>query len=457
MAARVSRVGFFAYAVIAAADLAANAWQRQVIDEASASKDWSRAESLLHVLTYANVAMSVAMVMALVAVGRAPRAARIGGLAIAAAILEGVTLLLTIGERVLLSSWVGSSGRVDTFVTATSGVATILYLAATAVLFVACLRVARAARGAGMGILFHVAVAGLTLTGARAVVHVVALVLGEHAWKSAAFSAISTGAYYAGSAVLVGAAIAAGIAVGRIPDEEAALTPPPADALPRVWGGVAAGIGLYLGAAGARVLCALLEYAVLAGASGASGHGGLRQVRDGVIMVAALSAIATLAMFAGVWRIARAPAESNGGGPALAALGFMGMGFVFDLVSTAITADALDGSVSAAFFAMDALPVVAFFSGVLGVGAAISLLRAFGNIAGAIGHVQLVSRARATTFLAGSTGALVCLALLGLTRVPAELLLVVAVVALPLAVVTLVQFLRVAVPLGQSIRARAAV
>ncbi|HEY1695220.1 MAG TPA: hypothetical protein VGG39_23795 [Polyangiaceae bacterium] len=456
MAARVSRVGFFAYALIAAAGVAANAWQRHVIDEAVASKDWSRADSLLHVLTYADVAMSLATVVALVAIGRAPRRARAGGLAIAAAILEGVTLLLSIGERVLLSSWVGSGRLVDDFVTAASGVATIVYLAATAVLFVACLRIARAARGAGMQALSHVAVAGLTLAGARVVVHVVAVVLREHAWKSEVFSAVSMGAYYAGSAVLVGTAIAAGIAVGRIPDEEAALAPPPTDALPRAWGGIAGGIGLYLGAAGARVFCALLGYGVLAGASGASGYGGLRQVRDGVIVVAALSAVATLAMFAGVWRIARAPTESNGGGPALAALGFMGMGFVFDLVSTGITADALGGSVSAAFFAMDALPVVAFFSGVLGVGAAVSLLRAFGNIARAIGHGELVSRARATTVLAASTGGLLCLAILGLTRVPAELLLVVAVVALPLAVATLVQFLRVAVPLGQSIRARVA-
>jgi hypothetical protein len=179
-------------------------------------------------------------------------------------------------------------------------------------------------------------------------------------------------------------------------------------------------------------------------------------VRDGVVTVAFFSGIATVAMLAGVWRISRAPAEAGGSGPAMAALVLMVLGFAGDLVSTAITADALGGSVSAAFFAMDALPVVAFFSMAFGAGAAISLLRAFGNMAQALGQQDLGARARGTSTLAATTGVIACIALLALTHLPAELLLLLAIVLLPLAVATLVQFLRVAVPLGRTIRARLA-
>jgi uncharacterized membrane protein YccF (DUF307 family) len=257
--------------------------------------------------------------------------------------------------------------------------------------------------------------------------------------------------------MVAGLAVAAGILVARIPGDPAVRTDVRSPgALPSSWRSASGGIALYLGAAAARVGCALLGYAVMAGASGASDYSSLRSVRDGVVSVAVLSGAATLAMLAGVWRISRAPAESGSSGPALAALGFMVMGFVLDLVSTGITADALGGSVSAAFFAMDALPVLGCLSAALGVGAAVSLLRSFGNMATALGSEEIAARARATALLSGTTGAITCGALLALTHLTTELLLFLAVLLLPLAVATLVQFLRVALPLGREIRTRAA-
>jgi hypothetical protein len=172
------------------------------------------------------------------------------------------------------------------------------------------------------------------------------------------------------------------------------------------------------------------------------------------VSVAFLSGLASIAMLAGLWRISRAPAETGASGPALAALGFGVLGLVLDVVTTSITADALGGSLSAAFFAMDALPLLGFLGAALGVGAAVSLLRSLGNLAGAIGAADIAARAKATAALAGVTGATMALAMLALKHLTTELLLFFALIVLPLAAATLVQFLRVALPLGSAIRAR---
>jgi hypothetical protein len=458
MGARVARIGFFGYAALTVLNAAASLTHRHLVDAAIASHDWSRVDGILSVLRYVFHALSLGSVAALIVASRAPRAARVGGLLIGAAVLEGVGVLISAGDEVLIKSWTysgtGSSERLEALLRGISVASSIVYYAAAGLVFASIVRVARAASAPRVA---WAAFGALGALGLRAVLFVVGFALGGHTTSAPGFFAFQRGAYYVSDAIFVAVCIAAGVVIGRMAVAEPARADvATGDALPPAWGNASGGIALYLGAAAARAVCALLSYAVMSGASGASDFSSLRQVRESIVSVAVLSGIASIAMLAGVWRISRVPPESGGSGPALAALGFGVMGFVLDLVATGIAADALGGDVSAAFFAMDALPVVALLSGVVGVGAALSLLRALGNIARAVGRQGLAERARGTTVLAATTGALACVVMLAIKHLPAELLIVVAFVVLPLACATLVQFLRVAVPLGQAIRARLA-
>jgi hypothetical protein len=459
MAGRAPRAGFIAYAALLVLSVAAGLWRRHVVDGLSSSEDWLHVESLLTAFDYAFHALGAASAVALVAVARAPRAARTGGLAMAAASLEGFDVLVAVGQRVLVKSWTTmSSAHLDAVLRAVSAVTSLAYFAATALVVATTARVGRAAAAPRIA---PIAWGGVGLVGVRVVLVGVTLAFGERAWKLPGFGRLEEGLYYLSTAVVVAVCIAAALVVGRIAAEspahaDAAPGDARAEALPDAWRHVSGGIALYLGAAGARVLCALLAYGVMAGASGAYDYTTLHTVRDGVVSVAFFSGLATVAMLAGVWRISRAPVEAGGSGPAMVALVLMVLGFAGDLVSTGITADALGGSASAAFFAMDALPVVAFFSAAFGVGAAVSLLYSFRNMAFALGHQDLGTRARATSALTATTGVVACMALLALTHMPTELLLLLAIILLPLAGASLVQFLRVAIPLGRAIRARLA-
>jgi hypothetical protein len=188
------------------------------------------------------------------------------------------------------------------------------------------------------------------------------------------------------------------------------------------------------------------------GAQGAKGVGDLRDVRAQLLLVATLSAMATIVMLVGLWRITAAPLESRASGPAVVALALAVLGFGLDLWGTWVTAEALDGSVSAAFFAMDSLPIIGGIAALLGIGAAIALLTALGNLATALGLADVAGRARGAIGWVLGTAALFGVAA-ALSRL-AELMLVVALLALPLAIAALVQFLRVAFAVGREIRAR---
>jgi len=164
--------------------------------------------------------------------------------------------------------------------------------------------------------------------------------------------------------------------------------------------------------------------------------------------------VASLVMLAGVWRITRAPPDSGGTGPAMVTLCLMILGLSLDLATTSITLDALGGSLSAAFFAMDALPYLGFFAVLLGVGAGVALLVSLGNMAQTLGASELRARSKSATALLVIAGGVAGLAMLALKHMPVELLALLAVGLVPVAIAALVQFLRVAVPLGRVIRGR---
>jgi hypothetical protein len=454
-------VGLFAYAACVVVEVLLGLWSRHILAamrENGAS--FSSVEKLLDVVGYAYIAAGVGAVVALLAISGAPRSALVSRVAVGAAVAEGLGVALEIGQRLFLAvSMSSGADRMERFLRIFGTGMVLADTVAKVLVVVIAVRVGRASAARGTVV---VAIAAFTALAVGLAVHVAEWALGAGAHGSETLWTVETVLYYASTLLVAGAAIHAGWHLARVPaGEPAAPANGPAngdaaESLSPRWRRAADGIGLYLGAAAARVVCSLLGYAVMAGASGATGPSDLRGVRDGMLVVAVLSGVASLAMLVGVWRITRGPPESGGPGPAMVTLFLMILGVMLDLVTTSITLDALGGSLSAAFFAMDALPIIAAVAAVLGVGAGIGLLRSFGNMAQALGAEELGGRAKSATALLGVAGGIAAVAMLGLKHMAVEVLLLVAVIVLPLAIAALVQFLRVAVPLGRAIRARLA-
>jgi hypothetical protein len=453
-AARAPRIGLFGYAACLAAELVLALWNRHILAAVRGGETFERVRTMLDLVGYGYMAAGVATVIALVAVAGAPRAARVSRVAIGAAVGAAIGVALDVGQRVYIAA--GASGNFDRMeqVLRLLGAGRVLADTVTSALVV--IVAVRVGRVVGARAMLPIAIGALAALAVGLGLYLVTLALGRGASIPEAVFTVHTVAYYASAAFVGAAAIHAGRSLARMPVTE----PPtpdgqgPADALSPRWRSAADGISLYLGGAAARVVCALLGYAAMAGSGGATSTSDLRGVHDSVLGVAVLSGVASLVMLAGVWRITRAPPESEGTGAAMATLCLMVLGLTLDLVTTSITLDALGGSLSAAFFAMDALPVLAFGAALLGVGAGIALLRSFGNMAQVLGAAELQGRAKSATGLLVVAGGIAGLAMLGLKKMPVEVLGVIAVVVLPLAVAALVQFLRVAVPLGRVIRGR---
>jgi hypothetical protein len=373
----------------------------------------------------------------------------------AAAIAAGLGVVLEVAQRVYVTF--GSSGGVDRIERWIAIFGGGMVLAETVEKGLVAVIAVRVGRAVGARALVPVGMGSLVATVLSFTMYVVLLVRGREGAHGAA-ATIQTVAYYASTVLAVAAAIHAGVAVKRVPVPEtpASTEPGSAEPLSPRWRAAADGIALYLGGAVARIVCALLGYLAMAGGTGDTGTPDLHGMHDSVFLVAVLSGAASLTMLAGVWRITRAPPESGGPGPAMVTLFLMILGLGTDLVTTSITLDALGGSLSAAFFAMDALPWLAAGAALLGVGAGVALLRSFGNMATALGAEELSGRARTATALLVLGGGVAGLAMLGLKHMPVEVLGVFAVVLFPVAIAALVQFLRVAVPLGRTIRGRLA-
>ncbi|MGH7294194.1 MAG: hypothetical protein ACRELB_04645 [Polyangiaceae bacterium] len=455
MSARAARLGFFACAATFVVESALSATQRWLFERAAASTSGSF--RFVEVISWGYVALAVGVVGALLAVASAPPSARIAILARVAAVLEGLGILTQLAEEAVIRSHASSSSDFAGMESRLQWLGAASVLLRLAELAVVMLAVERLGRGTGTRWVRPVVIAALVVLLARAGLYTYGLGADPHAGARPGLEWTRLAVFHGSQLAAAGVCVAGGLLVRRFAspagaDPGASSAHP--DRLPPAWRAAAGGIGLYLGAVAARVGCALLGYLVLAGGSGAQDLSDLRPIREGVIMVAMLSGVATMAMLAGVWRISRVPVETGASGPALLALGFMVMGWALDIVSTVITADALGGHLSAAFFAMDALPVLGFVSVLLGVGAGTALLVSFRQMAGAIGHAELASRARAATLLLAVAGGAMSLALLVLKQAPTELLLGLALVALPVALAAAVQFLRVAVPLRSAIRAR---
>jgi hypothetical protein len=116
--------------------------------------------------------------------------------------------------------------------------------------------------------------------------------------------------------------------------------------------------------------------------------------------------------------------------------------------------DLVGSSVSSAFFAMKALPIVAAIAAFLGASAGVCLLGCFGAMAEDLGLADTVARAADTRTLLYVTGAIAGVLQLAATKLPVALLLIGALVVPPLAIGVLVQFLRVMLVVRREIGAR---
>jgi len=460
-AARAPRVGLFAYAACLVVELLLALWSRQIMAAVRAGETFSHVEKQLDLIGYGYTALGVGAVVALLAVARAPEARLVSRVATGAAVAAGLGVALEVGQRALiavLSSGSGGFERMDRFLLIFG---TGMVLADTVARALGVVIAVRAGRAVASRATVGVGVAAFVVLGLDVAMYVAERSLGEggHGSRAPASETLATAqtvAYYVATLLVAGTAVLAGRSLSRLPQPDVAVSgeAPGQEALSPRWRAAADGIGLYLGGAAARVVCALLGYAVMAGGSSGTGTPDLRTMHDSFFVIAVLSGAASLTMLAGVWRITRAPPDSGGTGPAMVTLCLMIFGLTLDLVTTSITLDALGGSLSAAFFAMDAMPLLASAAALFGVGAGVALLRSFANMAHTLGVEELSDRAKTATALLVIAGGVAGLTMLGLKHMPVELLGLIAVVVLPLAIAALVQFLRVAVPLGRVIRSR---
>jgi hypothetical protein len=451
MTRHVARAGLFAYAASLVVEVVLSAWSRHLIAVMNEQDGgFSRIEKQLDLIGYGYTALGVGAVVALLAAARAPREALMSRTAMLAAIAAGLAVVLELAQRVFIATAASASvarleGALRVF-----GVGLVLSdTVAKALVVVLALRVGRVAASRATTL---VADGAFVALGVGLAANIVSRALGGDVGTLTALAPVETAAYYGGTVLVATAAILAGRSlpqhVAQAPASERGAPP---EVLSPQWRSAVDGIGLYLGGAAARVVCAFLGYAAMAASGGGTTAPDLHAMHDSVFVVALLSGAAGLTMLTGVWRITRAPPESGGVGPAMVTLCLMILGLVLDLVITSITLDALGGSLSAAFFAMDAIPLLAAGAAILGVGAGVALLTSLGNMSRALGAVELRSRAKSATVLLVVGGAGAGLAFLGLKHMPVEVLGLVAVIVLPVAIAAVVQFLRVAVPLRRRI------
>jgi hypothetical protein len=439
MGARTARLALAVYAVTVGLAMGVGLWYERLIAVWRVGGNRHDVDLQLKLLQYAHPALMVVGIIALLGLTQLPAITRLRRLAIAAAATAGLDLVINVG--VSLMAWHVSVAGFDRWLRLSGLAQVVLHAASQILLLVLAMRLARA--GASQR-LYGVALAALVLRALLAVVWLTPL--GRGAWS------MWTGR----GCQLVIIVVCAGLAalVTRLPASELPPSSPASDGkLGPEWRAAQQGIGLYLGAGIVRVFFSLVGFAVMASARGAQSLHDLRDLRGVVLFLAVLSGLAAVAMLIGLWRIACAPLESGASGPASLALVLGILGLLLDGWSTSITAASLDGDLSAAFFAMKALPLIAAVSAVLGVGLGASLLQALARLATALGCPDVAERARGA--IGVIVGAGVALGLgFAVGRYATELLLIFAVLGVPLAIVAVVQLVRVALAVSRVIGER---
>ena len=332
--ARGPRVGLFVYAGCLAVEVLLGLAGRLFLARMRQGETFTSVAKLLDLVGYGYIAVGIGAVVALTVLAGRPRTALVSRLAMAAAVAAGLGVVLELAQRVLITFCsAGSMGRMErAFEIFGAG----MVLAETVEKVLVAVIAVRVGRAVGARALVPVAVGALVAALLAFAMYLLMLVRGREESAHGAASTIQTVAYYVSAILVAAAAMLAGWSFPRVPLPAVAASTErgSAETLPPRWRAAADGIALYLGGALARVVCAVLGYAAMAGGTGDTGTPDLRGMHDSVFVVAVLSGTASLTMLAGGWRITRAPPESGGTGPAMVTLCLMILGLATDLVTT---------------------------------------------------------------------------------------------------------------------------
>lgn len=442
---RTARLGLLAYGVLLLVAMALGLWSRSIWKAIEATEDFEAYATQLEVLRWAYRGLGIANAVALLAIAKVPRGARASGLAIAASILAFAEVVVDVERQILLRGATIEGmqlyGEIFGALFLATGTASGILVA------LVVMRVARAAKRRYAALLagaFGAVVLFRTAVSFPGIVEV----------RSPALESVGTALYYGGNLALAAATISvavssAGLAI-EAPEKEVESDRPP---LEPEWSNVRAGITTYLVAVAIRISVALLAFATMRGAGGASSFEDLRRAGEGIVALGVVSAIVGIIALVGVYLIGRGPRSTGASVPANTALSLMVIGMIVDGATTKVSADAFE-SVSAAFRAQDVLPLLSALATGLGVAGGAAILAAFRRNAEHLGLAEVAERAAATTKVLIAAGIGASVLQLGATAIPLPLFVLVGLAVLPALVLVAVRFVGVAVAIAREIRGR---
>ena len=325
-----------------------------------------------------------------------------------------------------------------------------LSIAGIVLVYAALARIARASAVRVPGVAFAIVP---TIATANSLVGIAGMV-GSPSLSDSLGAARTIAAYaFLGLDLAVCAWLGVALRNAKAPDGEPAKVDAAEGAISPEWRSVSDALGLYLGAAVARIAVAALSFATMASASGSSSLSDLRSVRDTVVLMAVVGGFASLFIIGALFKLGRAP-DDRVRGPANAAALFAIMGLLLDGVTTSITASALGGDLSAAFFAMDALPWLVVGAVILGIAAGTALATALAAAASHLGNPDAERQAKSVRVLIVPAGILLALSQSMGRHPPEGLVVFMVVMGLPLALAAVVRLLQAIFGVRATVAAR---
>lgn len=441
----IARLGFIAYAVFAAVVPFALILARRAVEaEIDPTHGHDAHSPWLALIGYAETAAIAGVALAFWAIAHAFNARNERTLAIAAA---WVCVFDVMHDLVWYFTSVGSFGGVDhPFLVSrlSYGIVTTTALAVSVLSALIFLRIGRAAslRFVRPLVAIHLAAGGVYVL-------MRIMSIADVRWES--LGPLSEISRYLPQATTVGLAALLLRCLHRIKEPEA--TPSEPSQLDPQWREVSSAITAYLFALGARLLLVLIG-AVVASGGRSTSSGNRADIAIGVFFFVAFSMLSSVVMLRSVSCFRRAPhwcAERA----ASIAFGLMSAGLILEVISAAVIVSALDGSMSAAFRARDAMslliPLTTLVSGATGA----ALLSVFASFATELNLWNAAKSARGMVRVVLIAGRVASLALLTVSIMPSALFALTVAGSIFAMVPASIRFLIVGVQLIQEINARA--
>jgi hypothetical protein len=447
-----ARLGVIAYAVFAAAlPLALKVWLRARLALAAATDDYRGVPNLRELIEDAELAVVIGVALAFWAIARDPKATKTRSFAIAASLVTAFDFVVEVAWRL----W--SVGREDfeyyLHVYKLTVAVHALTWVATSILFA---RIAlRIADVGSVRFVRPLVAIQLGAVLASAMVHM--MWIADSYSKS--LSVVLEVGRYVGLLASLGIAVLVARSLSRMPDRTVApdLTVAPSAERSRLdpeWRVVGSAITAYLFALGVRVLVLLIGFVAVNGGGGrTSSHGNRADAAIGVFFLFMLSSLISAVMLFAVSRFRRAPSWRAERATNVA-LGLMAVGLLLELITAAITASTLDGSISAAFFARDALLILVPLGTWVALAGGAALLSVFATLAADLNLWDAAKAARKMVKVVLIAGSVAALALLTVSILPASLFALIAIGSLIAIVPATFHFVSVGVQLIREIDAR---